>query len=193
MTQPDVRRPYLPLYVKDFLADEAVQLMDLDGVGAYVLLLMHQWWHGSVPAGIPELARLCKNVTPARMRRLWQIIGPKFYPHPDTPDRLVNRKMEAVRADQEAYRQVKSKAGRKGAAKKWKGHTKKGGKRDGKAMAEHMAEPVANTWPPTPSKAYGVGKSVEGAPAAVPFGAAGDARPVGEAASRVARTLGLMP
>lgn len=57
--------PYMPLYIKDFLVDEAVVCMTNEQLGAYVRLLMHNWLEGSVPDDEQKLAML------ARAGRRW--------------------------------------------------------------------------------------------------------------------------
>ena len=55
MSKPDA---WMPLYIGDYLADT----MHLTGAehGAALLLLMHQWMHGSIPTGDPAIAEVCR-------------------------------------------------------------------------------------------------------------------------------------
>jgi uncharacterized protein YdaU (DUF1376 family) len=46
------KRPYMRFYVRDFLLDEAVDEMDLDSVGAYVMVLCRSWMSSS-PGEVP--------------------------------------------------------------------------------------------------------------------------------------------
>lgn len=104
----------MPFYVKEFLADEAVQLMGLDEVGAYTLLLLHQWTHGSIPTDLASLGKICKNTKAGPMRRIWKAMADKFPPSSADPNRRQNLKLERVREEQEAFlenRRVSGKAG----------------------------------------------------------------------------------
>jgi uncharacterized protein YdaU (DUF1376 family) len=104
----------MPFYVKEFLADEAVQLMDLDEVGAYTLLLLHQWTHGSVPSDIAALGKICKNTKAGPMRRIWRAMADKFPATSGDPNRLQNQKLERVRAEQEAFLENRRASGKAG-------------------------------------------------------------------------------
>lgn len=101
-------------YPRDFAADEHVLMMTLAQEGLYRRLLDHQWLHGSIPAALPDLARLCKGLTVPTMRKLWPGVLPCFQPLPGDPSRLVNPKMERVRAEAAAYRANRKRAGQLG-------------------------------------------------------------------------------
>jgi hypothetical protein len=101
-------------YPRDFAADEHVLMMNLAQEGAYRRLLDHQWLHGSIPASLGELARLCRGQSPQAMKRLWGGIQPCFQPLPGKPGRLVNPKMERVRAEAAEFRANRQAAGRLG-------------------------------------------------------------------------------
>ena len=71
--------PAFQLYAKEFLQDEAVIAMDLDAVGAYIILLCHQWNEGSVPSEPTMLARICRT-TVERIQKIWPQVAVKFHP-----------------------------------------------------------------------------------------------------------------
>lgn len=141
MSEPENKTPAMPWYPRDFAADEPVQLMSLEEEGAYRRLLDHQWLHGSVPSDVAQLARICKNVAPAKMRKIWPAIAPLFFAIDGDPSRLQNRKVERVRAAQIAYKKKQSESGKAGAEARWKDKHP-----DGDPNGGRMATPLADDW-----------------------------------------------
>jgi hypothetical protein len=133
------KSPAMPWYPRDFAADEPVQLMTLVEECAYRRLLDHQWLHGSVPADVTQLARICKNVAPAKMKKLWTVIAPLFPEVSEGAGRLRNRKLERVRAGRQAYIEKQSASGKAGAQARWKDKY-----RDGEPNGDSIATPLAN-------------------------------------------------
>jgi uncharacterized protein YdaU (DUF1376 family) len=113
--------PAFPVYTKDFDTDERVLMMDLAEEGAYGRLLRHQWREGSIPADHASLGKILR-VPEARVRKLWPALEPCFEAHPEKPGRLINGKLERVRAQQEAFLKSRSSAGKKGAESRWLSH-----------------------------------------------------------------------
>ena len=113
-----MRKPWMPLWVDDFLLDEKVIDMPTAAVGAYVLLLAHQWREGSIPAEADKLARRC-HLAPADFTPIWAQIASYFAPCPERPERLANPRLarEALRAQARAG--ACSAGGRLGAAVRW--------------------------------------------------------------------------
>lgn len=108
--------PWFPFYVDDFLASPKVQKMDLDEIGAYVLLLCEQWQEGFVdPGNLPKsLRRSPKAVA--------KILNMCFEP---TARGWVNLKLDELRQGQDA-KSAKAKAA---ARARW---------HDANASPEHM-------------------------------------------------------
>lgn len=125
------KSPAFPLYTKDYDTDEKVILMDLAQEGMFNRLMRHQWREGSIPAATAELAVICR-VPLAKFQRIWTgRVASCFEPIEGRPDRLANRKVEAVRTEQDAFLAKRSEAGRKGNAARWP----KGTKEDTPAIA----------------------------------------------------------
>lgn len=119
MTDVEPKAPAYQWYARDFAADELVQLMTLEEEGAYRRLLDHQWLHGSIPADVAQIARICKNMPVRRMQKLWAAIGPCFVPAADDPSRLQNRRLERERAKSQEYRDKQTEKGKHGAEVRW--------------------------------------------------------------------------
>src|SRR5215467_11293348 len=96
------KAPAFQLYAKEFLQDEAVIAMQLDAVGAYIILLCHQWNEGSIPADAAVQARICRT-TIDRMQEIWPQISAKFMRVSRDKNRLVNPKLEIVRKERERF------------------------------------------------------------------------------------------
>lgn len=73
-------RPWMPLYIADYLAD--TQHLDATEHGAYLLLLMHCWQHLHVQNDMQTLRRIAR-VSTRKWNRTWSIIGRFFETDPD--------------------------------------------------------------------------------------------------------------
>ena len=69
---------YYPWYPRDFNSDGPVVGMSLEEEGAYRRLLDYQWLNGTIPLDMARLAKVCKNIPVARMKRIWEAIGGQF-------------------------------------------------------------------------------------------------------------------
>lgn len=105
------KSPAFQFYAGDFLSSSRVQRMSLLEVGAYIILLSHNWLSGSIPAEPGELAKLLK-LPLARFRKLWA--GPLSECFVKRGAQLTNPRLEAERRKQIAFRQRQSENGRKG-------------------------------------------------------------------------------
>lgn len=117
MAAPERKRaPAYQWYPRDFDMDEEVKLMTYEEEGVYRRLLDHQWFHDGLPADVKQIARLVPKVASQRFQKLWTSMSMKF----ELRDgRLVNPKLEKVRADVEAFKARKSAAGKVGAESRW--------------------------------------------------------------------------
>jgi uncharacterized protein YdaU (DUF1376 family) len=69
-------RPWMPLYIGDYLADTGH--LTAQEHGAYLLLLMHQWNHGSIPNN-PEILTRIARVHPPHWPRTWKVLSQFFH------------------------------------------------------------------------------------------------------------------
>jgi len=110
-------RPAMPFYGKDFYSDINVVLMTNAEQGMYLRLLWHCWSEGSVPDDTERLSRLLQ-VDRAEFE---EESFPKLRACFEAADgRLVHRKIERIRAELDSFRAKKSRAGKKGAEKRWR-------------------------------------------------------------------------
>lgn len=146
--------PAFQMYAADFLNDTA-EWTNLE-VGIYTRLLMYEWINGSLPTDFERLGRLC-GLQGEQVEMMWDTIGPKFTSNGD--GRLHNNRMEKVRDLQHARRDVKSKAGSKGAAKRWD-HSAIGMPL-AKGMAEGMAKDGSSSSATDKTDANASGRNAE--------------------------------
>lgn len=103
--------PAFSFYPKDILTDENVAAMTDEEFGVYVRLLCHAWLEGSIPADLGRIARMLRR--PQRtIERLWPAIAACWE---EADGRLTQRKLEAVRAQQVAFRDRQSEKGKRSA------------------------------------------------------------------------------
>jgi len=106
--------PWFPLYVDDFLGDEAVKVVSNRALGCYIKLLCHQWTHRSCPSDLRHLARIVHEPE-EDFAPIWAELEHKFHYR---NGRLVNRRLEVVRRQQDKKRRAQSQAGRSVQAKR---------------------------------------------------------------------------
>ena len=145
-SKPPKRDPAFPLYADDFLSGTAE--MSAEEVGAYIRLLCHQWAKGGLPNDEPRLARMAGLIgSPS----LGYVVA-KFAPCPD--GYLRHPRLEAIRAEREAFKARQANSGAVGAERRW-GKKPKNGDPNGDPNGKPMATPMANAWPedgsPSPS------------------------------------------
>jgi uncharacterized protein YdaU (DUF1376 family) len=93
-------RPAFQFYPKEFLSSSKVMAMTLTERGAYITLLSVEWLDGSLPTSAAELARIL-GLSVARFQKLWRgLLASCFV---ERNGRLVNDRLERVRAELAAY------------------------------------------------------------------------------------------
>ena len=107
--------PAFQFYVQDFLT--GTMHMSAEEIGAYILLLCHQWDKGALPASDKELMRLSRS----RMKVL-EAVKKKFVAGDD--GLLRNERMEKEREKQASYHNLRSEQGKKGNEIRWQKHNK---------------------------------------------------------------------
>lgn len=109
--------PAFQFYARDFLV--STTRMTTAQVGLYMRALSNQWDSGPLPADEQELARTL--ISPmAEFRKLWPVVSKKFIL---TDAGYINQRLEREREKQEAFRLKLSEKGKRGAGKRWQGHS----------------------------------------------------------------------
>lgn len=103
--------PAFQFYAKDFLSSSKVQRMSLTEIGAYIILLAHNWLSGGIPSDPSEIAKLVK-VPPTRFRKMWA--GPLSECFAKRGAHLANPRLEDERRKQIAFRERQSENGKRG-------------------------------------------------------------------------------
>lgn len=147
---PKRRAPAFPLYADDFLAGTAD--MSAEEVGGYIRLLCHQWTKGGLPNDPDRLARMAGLIGSPSLGYVvakLTLCEDGLLRHP---------RIEAIRAESDAWRAKQAASGASGAAKRWgvrRTDGKPNGDPIGEPMATLLAPPMANGWPkdssPSPS------------------------------------------
>lgn len=85
-------------------------------VGIYIRLLCYAWLDEGLPTDHDELATMARE-SRSTFEKAWKRVGRCFE---IVDDRLVQPRLERVRAEQREYRDRQSQAGRAGAEKRWR-------------------------------------------------------------------------
>ena len=127
--------PYYKWYFRDYRANRKVQRLSYIARGLYRELLDEQWDKGYIPDDLEELADICgcpKQVLEAE----WQMLSKCF--EELEPGKLVNRRLERERTENDKKRVNLSLAGKKGGIGKQK--LAKADKCQADANESHIAE-----------------------------------------------------
>ena len=132
MKESEPKAPAFMMYARDWLASMSIATMSLAAEATYVRLLCHQWLAMRLPSESHRV-RMATRIGEAEWAAVWTELEPHF-PEVEGGGRA-NPRLEAYRADMLAKKGVRSEAGKKGAAAKWHGDSKRDGNADGKRMA----------------------------------------------------------
>ena len=113
------RVPAFRFYPGDFLNDAFVRAMPANARGVYITLLCVEWIEGHLPDDLDQLARLAA-VSRAEFRKVWPFVEPCFERR--AGGGLYQKRLEAERQKQAAYRERMSARGALGAERRWGSH-----------------------------------------------------------------------
>lgn len=117
-----MKSPAYQRYPKDYMSDGKVLRMTFEQRGIFDWLLDSCWLEDGIPDDVGELALIC-GLSERKMASAWERIRGCFEPHPRKPGWLTSGRLEKERTKQAEYSEAMSEAGRKGAAKRWGGHS----------------------------------------------------------------------
>jgi uncharacterized protein YdaU (DUF1376 family) len=147
--------PAFQFYVRDFTASLRVAGMELDEVGAYILLLSHSWLEVGLPDDERLIARMLRlKHTDKRFQRIWRVVRSAF--------ELREGRWYNARQERERAIQAENRVQRKRAADTRWGNLQKHSKRNAHAsdvQSSAVASASANTplVPPANAGSGGLG------------------------------------
>ena len=108
----DIRLPFLPLYVKDFLLSKQVRTMSVEQVGAYILLLCEQW--DSAECLLPDDPHILAGLS--RLADRWEAVKEGvlacFTKSKKFPHKMFNKKLREIWIQQKKVYEAKQRGGK---------------------------------------------------------------------------------
>lgn len=119
--QPKNKPPAFQFYVKDWTASPTRQMMTLSGQGSYINLLAVAWDSdpiATIPNQPDKLWKLA-GATPDEWRVVQGEVLENFEPFDEDPTRLVNKRLRRQWLELQAFTEMATERGRKGAEARW--------------------------------------------------------------------------
>jgi len=111
------KRPAMPLYVRDILADQHFIVMSLAERGAYMTLLMHCWMDRYIPDDPAQCSRIV-GCSEDEMRTAWPAIRKRFK-RAKKPGLLIHGRVEEERSACQIRHLRRVQSAKIGASKRW--------------------------------------------------------------------------
>ncbi|HSP17636.1 MAG TPA: hypothetical protein VLV78_23025 [Thermoanaerobaculia bacterium] len=180
------RDPSFPMYARDYLCDERIELMTLEQQGGLLRLRCYAWVFDPI-ATLPNNDSVLAHLSGLNAR--WETEGAAIKAmFVVTPDgRLRDESLYAIHLEREAYRRKKSEAGKRGgrpagkrrrsrtkAEQKQSGSTASEGRRQTRRKEESAAKPASTSASSSPSPTASSSSSSEAVAAAVVDDGGGD-------------------
>ena len=148
------RDPAFPMYAMDFIVDRNVVFMELDEIGAYTLLLCHQWIEGEIPVEDEQITRL---LGPRATRPEIVVSMKKMFPISKAGGRR-NPRLEEERIKRKRYKESQKERAKHAAKVRW--DKEKDAARIDLAMPKHALSSSSSSssssskdiTPPTPQR-----------------------------------------
>jgi uncharacterized protein YdaU (DUF1376 family) len=155
-----LRPPAFQLYARDFLTSEKIQLMPLEAVGAYIILLCQAWISdpiGTLPDDDAALARFSR-------------LGERWPEHRDrlrecfhkSNGKIFSARLRDIFLGLKKYHQERSESGKKGATSRWRNDGSANGSANGSAIPHGSAivSPMAKNGSASASASAFANKSI---------------------------------
>jgi hypothetical protein len=113
--------PAFQFYPADYLSDEKVQAMSIEGEGCYIRLLSYCWKEGSIPADREAIVKLCKGYAGPGINEAIScfVDASKIRKNSKLKGRMVHKRLIQERIKQEKFSKSMQEAGLHGAEKRW--------------------------------------------------------------------------
>lgn len=135
---------WFPLYVGDYLSDTGH--LSTSEHGAYLLLLMHQWRHGCVPADEKQLSKITRQPLHEWRRMAGTILA--FFSEGEGGVSYVQGRLERERNKADEHAARRSEKARKAASSRWNSEAKP----DARSMLGASPEHVPSNAPRCPTQ-----------------------------------------
>ena len=142
MAKNPERSPAMQFYFRQFAGDETVQVMDLDAVGAHILLMCMAGASAElfrVPSDERKLRAICRNPSEADWARIREQLLDGPWKVSEDGRWWLQRGMMRTFLKQKAFHASASERGKMGAAARW-GDGSANGRANSNPMAEAMAK-----------------------------------------------------
>jgi hypothetical protein len=160
--------PAFQFYVSDWLSSTSIALMTAYEERGYLRLLAHQWANDD--CSLPNNRKVLLRLALLRREAELDTVLKQFEPHPDRPDKIINRKLFEQRRVLDQFRAERAASGRKGAQKKYgapvsSAYSSAPRSADGSAYSSALAlqssSSIFNSPPPTPPQREGREKEAQ--------------------------------
>ena len=137
------KSPAFQFYVKDFLTDDKVVVMNMEARGVYITLLCFCWNNNGLTNDQEGLKEMCGN--PVNWEKIWGKVGKCFYVK---GEKLFNKRLDKEAMKQKKWKEKSSKGGKESAKVRW---GDRGNNKGGYKKVKTKTKPLGNSSSPSSS------------------------------------------